>query len=466
MRLWQLWKSKEFYVGILRMSSFGANVELNPIIGERIKRRKKKEYERRLKTVPCAIDAKLPHSYHLKSNGVVVRRVNLKKKMMERMLAKHQKRENEILDRRMTSASKSQVDSQLEAKYRHFTTVNGPARKKYAKWLKVDNKHFQRRLKETPATYTRKEWAKWRAKTNGAILCNPYTARRMNRQKEVDVDNAHGNSRISSVPANYDLDKFNNEYLVQLELREANPYTAKRMKAYKEIRHGNKVNMERMAKAVETPNLTPRKWAKDRKHLTCTEETNPYTARRRHRDKNLKVDNYHYNRRMKDQGPFYVVKDWLKEREEIEKRIVYTCTLNVGRKGWAVAPLVKREKEEKTPDDVETIVKKSAASFNHILYPDRKYRRHVGGSKSHTLPLPHTQNEMITFHADEFPVAVNEIPSSSPSTPTIPSEGSTTKIFTPHQPKTPAPTHSFRTARVLKGTCLMDPSIADDETST
>ena len=60
---------------------------------------------------------------------------------MEKMEREYHETENKILEKRMKAANKSQVDHRLEAKYRHFKTINGPARLKYQKWLNLDNHH-------------------------------------------------------------------------------------------------------------------------------------------------------------------------------------------------------------------------------------------------------------------------------------------------------------------------------------
>jgi|EP00945_MAST-04E_sp_MAST-4E-sp1_P006112 hypothetical protein len=399
--------------------SFGKGVELNPIIGERIRRRKKKEYHHRLKHISHAIDASLPRGYsNVKGTGVK-RRVDLKKRLTEKVEARYRKRENDILEERMGAMSKSLVDHRLEEKYRHFSTINGPARKKFQKWLKTDNYHFKRRLKETPATYQRKIWREWRNKTKGAILANPYTARRVNRQAEIDADNSVNSKRVESTPANYHLDKYNEQYLVQKELREVNPYTVKRKKVYKEIAFDNKVCQVRLAKT--TAGLTPRKWGKDRKCLRHTEKTNPYTLKRKNDAKLLDVDNHHFYRRINDQGPYYVVGDWLKQREEMEKKIIYMCTLTSGRKGWTVAPLVPRNNERSSPRASD------AEIANIVMSATTSPSRDMHKALTEELASPSPSSEFIPHppaSPSSFRNRTQDVPMRSPRTGKILLQGS------------------------------------------
>ena len=198
----------------------------------------------------CSIDTTLPHSYNIKK-GKIIRRVDRKKRLMEKMEREYHETENKILEKRMKAANKSQVDDRLEAKYRHFKTINGPARLKYQKWLNLDNHHYRRRLKKTPATYQRKKWREWRKKTNGAILCNPYTVRRQKRQEEIVIDNVININNIVNAEPTFNLTENNENYLEKKQLRLVNPYTYKRMKVLRDIDFDNQVTAERMEKHVE-----------------------------------------------------------------------------------------------------------------------------------------------------------------------------------------------------------------------
>ena len=62
--------------------------------------------------------------------GEIVRTVDRKKRLMEKLQKKYHENENKILERRMKDCNKSMVDHMLEDKYRHFKTINGPARAK------------------------------------------------------------------------------------------------------------------------------------------------------------------------------------------------------------------------------------------------------------------------------------------------------------------------------------------------
>ena len=198
---------------------------------------------------------------------------------MEKMEREYDETENKILEKRMKAANKSQVDHRLEAKYRHFKTINGPARLKYQKWLNLDNHHYRRRLKKTPATYQRKKWREWRKKTNGAILCNPYTVRRQKRQEEIDIDNVININNIVNAEPTFNLTENNKNYLEKKKLRLVNPYTYKRMKVLRDIDFDNRVTAERMEKHVH-PTYTPKQWNMERKNMKHSAETNPYTQQR------------------------------------------------------------------------------------------------------------------------------------------------------------------------------------------
>jgi len=325
--------------------SFGNGSE--PKVTAKQRKEKENERRRRIRKTKCSIDTTLPHSYNIK-RGKIIRRVDRKKRLMEKLEKKYHENENKILEKRMKSANKSMVDHRLESKYRHFKTINGPARVKYNKWLKLDNHHYHRRLKQTPATYQRKKWREWRKKTNNAILSNPYTARRQKRLDEIVVDNVINASNIINAKATFDLAENNVKYLEQKKLRLVNPYTYKRMKVLKDIDFDNQITVERMKKHVH-PTYTPKKWNAERGKLKHSEETNPYTLRRRKEAERLALDNHHFQRRLNDQGPFYVKDKWLAERKKMEKKIIYMCKLNVEHKGWNVAPLIKREGLKKSP---------------------------------------------------------------------------------------------------------------------
>eukprot|EP00944_MAST-04C_sp_MAST-4C-sp1_P002088 g2088.t1 len=353
--------------------------------------------------------------------GKIVRTVDRKKRLMEKLQKKYHDNENKILERRMKDCNKSMVDHILEDKYRHFKTINGPARAKYHKWLKLDNHHFRRRLKQTPATYQRKKWREWRKKTNGAILCNPYTARRRRRQEEIDVDNLVNVNNIVNATATFDLNENNKKYLEQKKLRQVNPYTYARMKVMRGIEFDNDITTERMEKHVH-PTYTPRKWNAERTKLKHTSETNPYTQKRRKDAELLAVDNYHLQRRLKDQGPYYLKSKWLEERKEMEKKIVYMCKLNVEHKGWVVAPLIKRKGLQPKGS--------SSATLNHNPSTPSQYsptRRspvrpkstgtsHKGGNKDRKTTelreIPDSLNEM-SAEASEFLLVDEEVPSRS-----------------------------------------------------
>ena len=322
--------------------SFGNGSE--PKVSAKQRKRKEKERRDRIRKTKCSIDTTLPHSYNIKK-GKIIRRVDRKKRLMEKMEREYHETENKILEKRMKAANKSQVDHRLEAKYRHFKTINGPARLKYQKWLNLDNHHYRRRLKKTPATYQRKNWREWRKKTNGAILCNPYTVRRQKRQEEIDIDNVININNIVNAEPTFNLTENNENYLEKKQLRLVNPYTYKRMKVLRDIDFDNQVTAERMEKHVH-PTYTPKQWNMERKNMKHSAETNPYTQQRLKEAEVLSVDNYHFQRRLKDQGPFYVKDDWLAERKEMEKKIIYMCKLNVEHKGWNVAPLIKRKGHE------------------------------------------------------------------------------------------------------------------------
>ena len=404
--------------------NFGNGSE--PKITAKERRRMEKERINRIRSTKCSIDTKLPHSYKMKG-GKIVRTVDRKKRLMEKLQKEYHENENKILERRMKDCNKSLVDHMLEDKYRHFKTINGPARAKYHKWLKLDNNHFRRRLKQTPATYQRKKWQEWRKKTNGAILCNPYTARRRRRQEEIDVDNLVNVNNIVNATATVDLKENNEKYLEQKKLRLVNPYTHARMKVMRDIEFDNDITAGRMKKHIH-PTYTPRKWNAERTKLKHTSQTNPYTQKRRKDAEMLAVDNHHLQRRLKDQGPYYVKSKWLAERKEMEKKIVYMCKLNVEHKGWVVAPLIKRKGLQPK--------RSSSASLHHSpskppqyshagISPVRpqsigtsrtggnKHRRTVEAREISNLIHEKTPGMSEFLLVENFPTANEEAPSSS-----------------------------------------------------
>ena len=92
------------------------------------------------------------------------------------------------------------------------------------------------------------------------------------------------------------------------------------MKVMREIEFDNDITTERMKSTFILH--TPRKWNAERTKLN-TSETNPYTQKRRKDAELLAVDNYHLQRRLKDQGPYYLKSKWLEERKEMEKNCIH-----------------------------------------------------------------------------------------------------------------------------------------------
>ena len=133
--------------------------EGNPILVEKERKRLRQVHLSRLRKTRPTIDTSLPKGFSKKKGGGLIRKKNLKRE--QQMEERHSaiERENRRLLEKMSSVMTSKtLDNKLAAKYRHFNTVNGPARKKWQEKIKLDNEHNKKLINNTQAFYQTKVW--------------------------------------------------------------------------------------------------------------------------------------------------------------------------------------------------------------------------------------------------------------------------------------------------------------------
>ena len=139
-----------------------ALVESNPIIARKERARLKRIHQSKVKNMQSfGGSTSLPVGLHLKK-GKLVRKRNLKEEQQTEEWLTSIERENRRLLEKMSLVmlGKDQDPGRyrLAAKYRHFSTVNGPARAKEQKRIDIDNSISKKRLKATDAYYKTEEW--------------------------------------------------------------------------------------------------------------------------------------------------------------------------------------------------------------------------------------------------------------------------------------------------------------------
>mgnify|MGYP003705889705 CR=1 FL=1 len=145
--------------------------EGNPILVEKERKRLRQVHLSRLRKTKSSLDTSLPRGFSKKKGGGLTRKKNLKleQQMEERYTAiEHENRR--LLEKMSQTVTSKTLDNKLEAKYRHFSTVNGPARARRQKDIKLDNANNKRRLTSTEAFYQTKVWEKEREEQEKRII--------------------------------------------------------------------------------------------------------------------------------------------------------------------------------------------------------------------------------------------------------------------------------------------------------
>ena len=133
--------------------------EGNPILVEKERKRLRQVHLSRLRKTRPTIDTSLPKGFSKKKGGGLIRKKNLKREQQMEERYSAIERENRRLLEKMSSVMTSKtLDNKLAAKYRHFNTVNGPARKRMQEKIKLDNEHNKKLIKNTQAFYQTKVW--------------------------------------------------------------------------------------------------------------------------------------------------------------------------------------------------------------------------------------------------------------------------------------------------------------------
>ena len=134
-----------------------ALVESNPIIARKERARLKRIHQSKCKNMKSfGGSTTLPKGLHIKKNKLLRKR-NLKQEQQTEEWLTSIERENRRLLEKMSLVmlGKDQDPGRyrLAAKYRHFSTVNGPARAKEQKRIDKDNKISAVRIDKTDAYY-------------------------------------------------------------------------------------------------------------------------------------------------------------------------------------------------------------------------------------------------------------------------------------------------------------------------
>ena len=145
--------------------------EGNPILVEKERKRLRQVHLSRLRKTRPTIDTSLPKGFSKKKGGGLIRKKNLKREQQMEERYSSIERENRRLLEKMSSVMTSKtLDNKLAAKYRHFNTVNGPARKRLQEKIKLDNAHNKKLINNTEAFYQTKVWEVERAKMEKQII--------------------------------------------------------------------------------------------------------------------------------------------------------------------------------------------------------------------------------------------------------------------------------------------------------
>jgi hypothetical protein len=145
--------------------------EGNPILVEKERKRLRQVHLSRLRKTRPTIDTSLPKGFSKKKGGGLIRKKNLKREQQMEERYSSIERENRRLLEKMSSVMTSKtLDNKLAAKYRHFNTVNGPARKRLQDKIRLDNAHNRKLINNTEAFYQTKVWEVERAKMEKQII--------------------------------------------------------------------------------------------------------------------------------------------------------------------------------------------------------------------------------------------------------------------------------------------------------
>lgn len=165
--------------------------EANPIIARKYREMKKKIHLRKMRNMKTSLDTSLPRGLKIK-NRKLVRKRNLKREQQtEEWLTAVERENRRLLDKMsLVMLGKDQDDSQykLAAKYRHFSTANGPARKREQKRINHGNKINAARIKATGPFYDTSVALKERVKMEAKIkyMCQ-YDAPLLKSSKKLKI---------------------------------------------------------------------------------------------------------------------------------------------------------------------------------------------------------------------------------------------------------------------------------------
>ena len=145
--------------------------EGNPIIVEKERKRLRQVHLQRLRDTKPSIDTSLPKGFSRKKGGGLKRKKNLKREQqMEERYSAIERENRRLLEKMSLTMTTKSLDNKLAAKYRHFSTVNGPARARRQKEINHVNEINKRRLSEADAFYQTKVWEVERAKMEKQII--------------------------------------------------------------------------------------------------------------------------------------------------------------------------------------------------------------------------------------------------------------------------------------------------------
>lgn len=150
-------------------------IESNPIIARKYREMKKKIHLRKMRNMKSSLDTSLPRGLKIK-NRKLVRKRNLKREQQTEEWLTAVERENRRLLEKMSLVmlgkdqdTNAQGRYKLAAKYRHFSTANGPARAKEQKRIDHGNEINAARINSTGPFYDTEVALKERVKMEAKI---------------------------------------------------------------------------------------------------------------------------------------------------------------------------------------------------------------------------------------------------------------------------------------------------------
>ena len=136
-------------------------IESNPIIAKKERAHLRQIHLAKLRNMKTSLDTSLPRGLKIRKRKLVRKR-NLKREQQTEEWLTSVERENRRLLEKMSLVmlGKDQDPGRykLAAKYKHFNTVNGPARAREQKRIDKDNAISAERINRTTAFYRTDEW--------------------------------------------------------------------------------------------------------------------------------------------------------------------------------------------------------------------------------------------------------------------------------------------------------------------